>query len=139
MINQATPVLEQALADYGQHLGMAFQMVDDMLDYGASSEDIGKNLGDDLAEGKSTLPLLRALQVGDAATQQLLRDAIAQGSAEQWDTVLEAIQSTDALAYTRDRAQQQADLAQQAIQVLPDTPYRDALLAIADFAVTRGV
>ena len=139
VINQADPALEQALADYGQHLGMAFQMVDDMLDYGASSEDIGKNLGDDLAEGKSTLPLLRALQVGDAATQQLLRDAIAQGSAEQWDTVLEAIQSTDALAYTRDRAQQQADLAQQAIQVLPDTPYRDALLAIADFAVTRGV
>ena len=139
VINQADTKQEQALADYGQHLGMAFQMVDDMLDYGSSSEDIGKNLGDDLAEGKPTLPLLRALQVGDAATQKLLREVIEQGSAEHWDAVLAAIRVTDALGYTRQCARQQADLAQQVIQVLPDTPYRDGLLTIADFAVEREV
>lgn len=137
VVNQADPVTEQAMADYGQHLGMAFQIVDDMLDYGASSQEIGKNLGDDLAEGKPTLPLLRALQVGDAATRKLLCEVIEQGSAEQWDAVLAAIQATDALGYSQKIARQQADLAQQAIKILPDSNYRRALWAIADFAVER--
>ena len=137
VISQSDAHQEQACADYGYHLGIAFQIVDDMLDYGASSQQIGKNIGDDLAEGKLTLPVLRALQMSDAVTQERLRQIIQGGCVDQLDEVVAAIQSTDAFAYCQRLAQQHADLAQQAIQSLPDTVYRTGLSSLAEFAVTR--
>lgn len=139
VIHQADAVQEQALADYGRHLGMAFQMIDDALDYGSSNQDIGKNIGDDLAEGKPTLPLIRAMQTGDEATRSLLRRSIEKGEVDQITQVCQAIQATDAIAYTSQQARREAELAQDALAHLPDTIYRKALSAIADFSVERAI
>jgi octaprenyl-diphosphate synthase len=129
---------ELALADYGRYLGTAFQMIDDALDYGSSSEDIGKNVGDDLAEGKPTLPLIRAMQVGTAEQAATLRQAITDGGREQIAAVMAAIESTDAIPYTAALAAQEAGLAKAALDALPPSAFRTALAALADFAVTRG-
>ena len=129
---------EQAMADYGLHLGMAFQMIDDALDYGSSDADIGKNIGDDLAEGKPTLPLIRAMQVADADTRAMLRQVIEQGGADRVEEVRRAIESTDAIEYTARLAREEADRAKQAIEDhLPSSAYLTALAALADFAVDR--
>ncbi|WP_457674524.1 octaprenyl diphosphate synthase [Thiolapillus sp.] len=130
---------EQALADYGLHLGMAFQMIDDALDYGSSDEDIGKNLGDDLAEGKPTLPLIRAMEQGTAEQKKLLRTAIEKGGADMVDEVMAAIESTDAIAYTARRAREEAELAKKALEILPPSAYNSALAALADFSVQRSI
>ncbi len=130
---------EQALADYGLHLGMAFQMIDDALDYGSSDEDIGKNLGDDLAEGKPTLPLIRAIETGTKEQQKLLKTAIEKGGADMVDEVMAAIESTDAIAYTARRAREEAELAKQALEALPASAYNSALAALADFSVQRSI
>ena len=128
---------EQAMADYGLHLGMAFQMIDDALDYGSSDADIGKNIGDDLAEGKPTLPLIRAMQVADADTRAMLREVIQQGGADRVEEVRRAIESTDAIEYTARLAREEADRAKRAIEDLPSSAYLTALAALADFAVDR--
>ncbi len=133
----ATDKEEQALADYGLHLGIAFQIVDDALDYSNFAEDIGKNIGDDLAEGKPTLPLIRAMQVGSQEQKAALREAIEKGSREQIDIVKSAIESTGAITYTARLAEKEADLAKVALEALPPSPYRNALAALADFAVKR--
>ncbi len=130
---------EQALADYGLHLGMAFQMIDDALDYGSSDEDIGKNLGDDLAEGKPTLPLIRAIQTGNKKQQKLLRTAIEKGGADMADEVMAAIESTDAITYTARRAREEAELAKKALEALPPSAFNSALAALADFSVQRSI
>jgi octaprenyl-diphosphate synthase len=130
---------EEALAAYGLHLGMAFQMIDDALDYGSSDTDIGKNLGDDLAEGKPTLPLIRAMQVGDAATAKLLREAIEQGGADMVAAVIKAIESTDGIAYTARLARDEAEAAKAALEALPPSAFRSALAALADFSVARDL
>jgi len=130
---------EQALANYGLHLGMAFQMIDDALDYGSSDEDIGKNLGDDLAEGKPTLPLIRAIQTGNKEQQKLLRTAIEKGGADMADEVMAAIESTDAIAYTARRAREEATLAKKALEALPPSAFNSALAALADFSVQRSI
>ncbi|WP_456371888.1 octaprenyl diphosphate synthase [Thiolapillus sp.] len=130
---------EQALADYGLHLGMAFQMIDDALDYGSSDEDIGKNLGDDLAEGKPTLPLIRAIQTGTREQQKLLKNAIEKGGADMVEEVMAAIESTDAIAYTARRAREEAELAKKALEILPSSAYNSALAALADFSVQRSI
>ncbi|BAO43905.1 octaprenyl-diphosphate synthase [Thiolapillus brandeum] len=130
---------EQALADYGLHLGMAFQMIDDALDYGSSDEDIGKNLGDDLAEGKPTLPLIRAIETGTGEQQKLLKTAIEKGGADMVDDVMAAIESTDAIAYTARRAREEAELAKKALELLPSSAYNSALAALADFSVQRSI
>jgi octaprenyl-diphosphate synthase len=137
VISDASEAEEQALADYGLHLGMAFQMIDDALDYGSSGEDIGKNIGDDLAEGKPTLPLIRAMEVSDEATAGMLREVIEQGGVDRVDEVRKAIESTDAIAYTARLAKEEAALAKQSLEVLPATAYRNALAAVADFSVAR--
>lgn len=128
---------EKALADYGRHLGIAFQIIDDALDYSASGNEIGKNVGDDLAEGKPTLPLLRAMQVGTKAQQQVIRRAIEQGGRKHIEAVMDAIESTDAIEYTSRLADKEAEKAKLALKWLPSSPYRDALAAVADFAVKR--
>ncbi len=138
VLGNATTEEEQALADYGLHLGIAFQIIDDALDYSDSSEDIGKNIGDDLAEGKPTLPLLRAMQVGSPAQRQVIREAIENGGLDQIAAIKAAIESTDAIAYTSRLASEEAALAKKALEALPPSSFRNALAALADFSVERA-
>ncbi len=128
---------ELALAAYGLHLGIAFQLVDDALDYDASKSEIGKNIGDDLAEGKPTLPLIQAMKQADDATRQRLSDIIEQGGLDQIDFVMESIGASNAIAYTQQLAREEAELAKQALEPLPESPYRQALADLADFSVAR--
>ena len=138
VIQGASAEMEKALSEYGMYLGSAFQLIDDVLDYSASSEDIGKNIGDDLAEGKPTLPLIYAMREGNPEQAALVRHAIETGGLEQIDAVLEAVESTGAIQYTADSAQQAADKAIAALQVLPGSEYRDALQTLAEFSVNRS-
>jgi len=128
---------EEAMIAYGRHLGCAFQLVDDALDYDASPEELGKNLGDDLAEGKPTLPLIYAMKNGSQAERSLIRAAIEADGLEKLDEIQRIIESTGALKYTAQRAQEAADLAIDAISGIPDSEYKQALVAIADFSVKR--
>ncbi len=128
---------EQALANYGLHLGIAFQIIDDALDYSNSAEEIGKNIGDDLAEGKPTLPLIRAMQVGTPEQKQSLREVIKSGGREHIDVVKSAIESTDAINYTFQLAEREADKAKQALEILPPSSFRSALSTLADFSADR--
>jgi octaprenyl-diphosphate synthase len=137
VLAQRDAATESAMAAYGLHLGTAFQLVDDVLDYTADSAELGKNIGDDLAEGKPTLPVIRAMSVGSDAQRKILRHAIESGGLEHIDTVMAAIESTGALAYTSARAREHAELAKQALEVLPASDNRRALEALADFAVER--
>ena len=135
----ATPrTVEDSMADYGRNLGIAFQLIDDALDYGADNAELGKNVGDDLDEGKPTMPVLRAMEVGTPAQRQLLRDAIAQGGRERIDQVIAAIASTDAIAYTVQLARDYARQAKDALAVLEPSDASDALATLADFAVSRS-
>jgi octaprenyl-diphosphate synthase len=138
VISGDLPELETALARYGRHLGTAFQLVDDALDYNASPEQLGKNIGDDLAEGKPTLPLLYAMWKGDDHQATIVRHAIEHGGLEQIDEISAAIESTGAITYTFALAEAEAAKAQQALADLPPTPYSEALHALADFAVHRS-
>ncbi|MBA1444448.1 MAG: octaprenyl diphosphate synthase [Chromatiales bacterium] len=137
VITNAAPEREKAMADYGLHLGIAFQLVDDSLDYNSSNEDIGKNIGDDLAEGKPTLPLLQAMKVGSKTQREKLQEIIEKGGLDEIDFVMEAIRTTDAITYTEDMARQEAQKAKTALEAIPPSPYRDALAALADFSVSR--
>jgi octaprenyl-diphosphate synthase len=129
--------IEKSMASYGLHLGTAFQLVDDVLDYTAATEDLGKNIGDDLAEGKPTLPVIRAMAVGNPAQRKLLRQAIENGGLDHIEAVLDAIESTGALAYTSARARDHAERAKESLEALPVSTYRRALEGLADFAVER--
>lgn len=129
--------VEEDLAEYGWQLGMAFQLIDDALDYRPDADQLGKNVGDDLAEGKVTLPLIHAMQNGTDAQQKVIRHAISEGHLDDLDAVLEAIESTQAIAYTAARAKDWAERAQAALQSLPDSEYRSMLQDIAGFVVSR--
>jgi len=137
VLNGADPATEEALARYGVHLGTAFQLIDDVLDYTSDSQELGKNVGDDLAEGKPTLPLLYVLREGNAAQQQLVRTAIEHGGRDQIAAVLTAIESTGATAYTARRAENEAERAIQALAAIPESPYKQALLDLARFSIQR--
>jgi octaprenyl-diphosphate synthase len=128
---------EAAMISYGQNLGAAFQLVDDALDYNSSAEELGKNLGDDLAEGKATLPLIYAMREGSASDKELIRKAILDGGLDQLDDVQAIIKSTGALEYTATRAQEAADTAIAALSDVPDSDYKQALISIANFSVQR--
>jgi octaprenyl-diphosphate synthase len=130
--------IEQAMARYGMHLGTAFQLIDDALDYGASRVDIGKNIGDDLAEGKPTLPLIHAMRHGTRQQVEAIRKSIENGGLAHIERVMEAIESTNAIAYTAESAQKEADLAVEALAELPASPYREALYGLAEFSVSRS-
>lgn len=130
--------VEQALCDYGNHLGMAFQLVDDLLDYDGDAEAMGKNLGDDLAEGKPTLPLIFTLSEGKPEQKELVRQAIEQGNGlDNMEAIITAVRDCGALGYTAQRAQEQAEKAITSLSCLPDTPYRAAMEELARFAVAR--
>jgi len=138
IITRADNSIEQSLATYGKHLGIAFQLVDDALDYEADSEELGKNVGDDLAEGKPTLPLIYAMQHGNEQQTQMIRTAIEQGGLDQIDEITATIQQTGALEYTHQQAIKNAQKAKQALQNLDDSKARQALLFLADYAVERS-
>ncbi|HEY0721920.1 MAG TPA: octaprenyl diphosphate synthase [Gammaproteobacteria bacterium] len=129
---------EQALAAYGMYLGTAFQLIDDALDYSSSSEELGKNIGDDLAEGKPTLPLLYTLHYGNEAQRELIHSVIEHGGKDRIEEVIAAIESTGAIAYTSRSAQIEADKAIAQLAILPDSPYKEALIALAQYAVSRS-
>jgi len=128
---------EQALAVFGRHLGNAFQLIDDVLDYSAKPADTGKNIGDDLAEGKPTLPLIHAMAKGTAEQVAVIREAIEQGGRERIAAVTDAVESTGAIAYTAQLARVEADKARAALRGLPPSAYREALAALTDFSVER--
>jgi octaprenyl-diphosphate synthase len=128
---------EAAMICYGQNLGTAFQLVDDALDYDASPDELGKNLGDDLAEGKPTLPLIYAMEKCSPAEREMMRSAVRQGGLERLHDIHDIIESTGALQYTAARAQEAADVAISALSGIPDSDYKEALITIADFAVKR--
>lgn len=126
-----------AAKTYGYHLGLAFQLVDDALDYTGDAASLGKNIGDDLAEGKATLPLIHAMTQAPAAEKTLLQDAIRQGQLDQLSTLVAIVQRTGSLDYTLNLARQHAHQAEIALNALPESPLRATLQALAQFAVTR--
>ena len=128
---------ERALGRYGMHLGTAFQLIDDVLDYRASSEELGKNIGDDLAEGKPTLPLIHALRHGNPDEARIIRAAIEQGGLEQIAVVTQTIESTGALDYTVRLAAKEVDQAIACLSLLPASPARESMINLARFAVER--
>jgi octaprenyl-diphosphate synthase len=129
---------ERALQAYGKHLGVAFQLIDDALDYSAQSDELGKNVGDDLAEGKPTLPLIRAMEVGSENQRDLIRDAIKSGNIDKLDDIRQVIAETGSLQYTIDQAQAEAAAARRAIAGLDASEYRQAMTFLADYAVERS-
>ncbi|MEJ2509728.1 MAG: octaprenyl diphosphate synthase [Gammaproteobacteria bacterium] len=138
VLGGAAPEIERAMAAYGMHVGTAFQLVDDVLDYSDSSEEIGKNIGDDLAEGKPTLPLIYAMRNGSPEQAETIRSAIRTGGREQIEAVKLAIESTGAIDYTARSARTEADQAIAALEAIPDSPHKGALRWLADFAVDRS-
>ena len=130
--------IELALRDYGKYLGTAFQLIDDVMDYSSSSQTMGKNVGDDLAEGKPTLPLIHAMARGTPEQSKRIAQAITERDGmEHLDEILDILTQTKALEYTTSRAEQEAQKAIDALTVLPDSPYKTALQVLADLAVRR--
>ncbi len=138
VLGDADAGLEQAAATYGRHLGTAFQLIDDVLDYSGASDELGKNIGDDLREGKATLPLIRIMQAGSPADRAIVSDAIREGGTDRFDDIQAAIERHDALVYTRELAQREADLARDALAAFPPSEHRDALLYLAAYSVSRS-
>jgi octaprenyl-diphosphate synthase len=137
ILGNASAIDEHAVAEYGMHLGTAFQLVDDVLDYSADELQTGKHLGDDLAEGKPTLPLIYAIQHGSIEQAAVVRSAIEQGDVGKFVEVLQIIRATGALDFTRQQALREAELACAAIALLADSKYKKCLLELANFAATR--
>ncbi len=137
ILGGADESVRQALANYGMHLGTAFQLIDDVLDYSGDEADTGKHLGDDLAEGKPTLPLIYVMQHGTPEQAATVRHAIEVGGRDDFDKVITAIRDSGALNYARSAAQREADLAQASIGCLGYSNYKEALLQLCLFAVDR--
>ena len=137
VLADATPEVEQACAAYGQALGTAFQIIDDVLDYTGNAQEMGKNLGDDLREGKCTLPLIAAMQRGNAEQAAIVRNAIEQGSTDQLDAVVEIVRSTGALDVARAAAHAEALRAIDALASLPSNEYTASLLQLASQLLER--
>ncbi|MCL4136008.1 UNVERIFIED_CONTAM: hypothetical protein GTU68_002164 [Idotea baltica] len=137
VVTKQTRPVEDAMAAYGLHLGTAFQLVDDILDYTADAQAMGKNVGDDLAEGKPTLPLINAIERSEGNDKEILMNAITNASSDNLDSVLKIIEKTGSLAYTARIAREQANLAQKSLAVLSDSVYKTALMQLAEFSVER--
>ena len=138
ILGKASPDVEKALAEYGMHLGTAFQLIDDVLDYSGEEADTGKHLGDDLAEGKPTLPLIYVMQNGSPEQAACVRRAIEEGGRDDFPVVLEAIRATGALEHTLKQAKLESEVAVRALQALPASQYKDSLVELSVFAVTRS-
>lgn len=137
IIGAAGETAETGLASYGMHLGTAFQLIDDVLDYSGEEAETGKHLGDDLAEGKPTLPLIHAMRHGTAEQSACVRRAIEEGGREEFPQVLAAVRATGALDAARTQAESESAAAIAALDVLPASIYKDALVQLAAFAVAR--
>ncbi len=137
LITEQTPEIEKAMYQYGLHLGNAFQMVDDALDYCSNPQQLGKNIGDDLADGKATMPLIHAYRIGTPAHRDLIEQSILQGKIENLDAIYEALEATDAINYTKNYARSEIDSAINALMIIPDSHYKKALIDLALFAVDR--
>jgi octaprenyl-diphosphate synthase len=138
VLSQASAEQRDALKRYGYHLGLAFQLVDDALDYEGDAEALGKNVGDDLAEGKPTLPLIFAMREGNEQQRSIIEQAIREGGLEQLDTIVDIVKSSGALEYTAESARQQADLAIAQLEQLPDSPFKQAMIELAHFSIGRN-
>jgi octaprenyl-diphosphate synthase len=140
VVSEQDATIELAMQNYGKHLGTAFQLVDDIMDYTADAKAMGKNVGDDLAEGKPTLPLLYAMNNGTPQQKQLIRDAIEHcNGMEHLDDILQAMQQTGALVYTQKKAELEADKAIKALNTIPDSESKQALISLAHIAANRNV
>jgi octaprenyl-diphosphate synthase len=137
ILGGASAAQEEGLATFGMHVGTAFQVVDDVLDYSGAAQETGKSLGDDLAEGKPTLPLIHVMQAGSMRERELVRRAIREGGRDEFTHVLAAIRATGALEYAREAARGEVDRAVRAIDGLGPSAYRESLLELAAFSVTR--
>jgi octaprenyl-diphosphate synthase len=137
VLSEAGPEIEDSLARYGMHLGTAFQLIDDVLDYTGDHVSMGKNPGDDLAEGKPTLPLIRALRIASPEDVALIRAALERRSLDELSAVLSVLQRTGALDYARACAERESHLAAECLAALPATSYREVLLELSAFAVAR--
>lgn len=137
ILSDAPPEIEESLSRYGKHIGTAFQLVDDALDYQSDEASLGKHLGDDLAEGKPTLPLIYAMQHGSEAQRAMIKKAIENGGIDQLAEITKAVASLGGLAYTARLAQSEADQALAALAPLPETVFKEGLSELAKFAVAR--
>jgi len=141
VLSELPMVQEKVVAQYGTHLGTAFQLVDDILDYSADSKEMGKNVGDDLAEGKPTLPLIYALKVCEQNNEKddasLIRKAIEEGGIDYIDEIMQIIEKTKALDYTNDVAKKETQLAKECLNILPESDYKIALSNLAEFSINR--
>ena len=137
VLGRASPELEEALARYGMHLGTAFQVMDDVLDYSGDAAQIGKNVGDDLAEGKMTLPLIRALALATPEEADVIRRAVTGGGLENFAPVVATLHRTGALGYARERARAESDAAAACLAGLPPSPAASGLLQLSTFAAQR--
>lgn len=138
ILNQATMQDETALSQYGMHVGTAFQLIDDVLDLSGDALTIGKNLGDDLSEGKATMPLLYAMRYGNAHETEIIKRAIEQGGTEDFSVILAAVERTGALQHVKKLAEKEASLASACIAHFTDSPYKQAMLALAEFSASRN-
>jgi len=127
----------KAMGDYARHMGAAFQLADDILDYTGSAEEMGKNVGDDLAEGKPTMPLIYTINNGTAAQSATIRKAIKEGGLYNLEEIIEMVKSSGAIEYTHEYALNEARLAADALSIVPESKYRDALEGLAKLAVER--
>ncbi|MGQ3892171.1 polyprenyl synthetase family protein [Legionella sp. CNM-4043-24] len=137
LLSDASDSIKTGLYNYGLHLGNAFQLIDDALDYCSDAQTMGKNIGDDLADGKMTMPLLHVLKHGTPKQQQLIKESLAEGKRSSLPEILLAIEATNAIEFTKQFATREMDLALSALEVLPETPYKQALKELAEFAVNR--
>ncbi len=138
ILTHSPPEIEKALQDYGRYLGTAFQLIDDVMDYSSKEGEMGKQAGDDLAEGKPTLPLLHAMKHANKEQSELIKTVIEQGNGrEQLEPILATMKALGSLDYTRARAEQEAQKAILALGILPETQYKNALIALAHHAVHR--
>ena len=138
IITNSSESCAETLGEYGKHLGIAFQLVDDALDYEADSEELGKNVGDDLAEGKPTLPLIHAMQQGTEEQRDLIRGAIENGGLDKIEEITLILEQTGSLEYTHQQAIEHAEIAKKSIISLPESQAKQALLFLADYAVERS-
>ena len=127
-----------AMRDYGRHIGIAFQLIDDVMDYKSTAEEMGKNVGDDLAEGKPTLPLIQAMKVASEPDKKLIRKAIREGGLEDLEPIMNIVSRSGAITYTEEMAQQQADLAIKALEPLSNTSFKQTLIKLANIAANRS-
>lgn len=135
----ASPEVELAMQNYGKYLGTAFQLIDDVMDYTSDGDEMGKNVGDDLAEGKPTLPLLYAMQHGNPEQAAMIREAIEKANGmSRLNEILAAMEQTGSLQYTIEKAQYEADKAIAELAVLPESEYKQALITLAHMAVNRS-